>query len=539
MADNSPFHAALLRRNLFRRPMWRGEEADGGSGESRRHEVTAPPSPDFALRLRATPPHDRTATIAGQEKHVRWPVRQELLRKRSSQASPITAGPKSVGVAAAPRRLKPATWRAGAELIDVRPKASPKLPLAQPPIGLTSVPSAEAGHRGEARPSAYTPPKEQSAAPADREKLANGGGTAWRKLVSLYAPPYPRPVSFGADQVTEYGTAASERFDGPSAAELAKRYAPPATAASILPEAQSMLERREFYWNSRTAAAIAVAFVALIGGAGTLESLTTPERTAGATATEPILHTRESDEGPSASAMWSIVGRMIDIEQVPTSHLKEAGVGPAAAGREPLPISVQVPVPTTIDLRPTRDEGDGGDTGSAALDSIGLGIARPPEAARGDVARDGSVAETDAVGDGGDTSGALPPRVPRPRPDHIGPAPEGVLAYASAADQVDRAAKAVASKGKARLIAEVPKLGAARVVSSVNMRASADSKARAVKGLAAGSLVTVIECKSWCEIVAAGKRGFVLRSFLTTTGAATNPAGSDRPHEGVGSTNPS
>jgi hypothetical protein len=276
-----------------------------------------------------------------------------------------------------------------------------------------------------------------------------------------------------------------------------------------------MLERREFYWNSRTAAAIAVAFVVLIGGAGILASLTTPERTPGATAAEPILHISESDEGPSASATRSMLGRMIDIEQVPTSHFKEAGIGLAAAERGPLPISAQVPVPTTI----------------------GLGIARPLEAARGDVARDGSAAENDAVGDGGDTSGALPPRVPRPRPDHIGPAPEGVLAYASAADQVDRAAKAVASKGKARLIAEVPKPGAARVVSSVNMRASADSKARAVKGLAAGSLVIVIECKSWCEIVADSKRGFVLRSFLTTTGAATNPAGSNRPHDGGGSTN--
>jgi hypothetical protein len=175
-----------------------------------------------------------------------------------------------------------------------------------------------------------------------------------------------------------------------------------------------MLERREFYWNSGTAAAIAVAFVALIGGAGTLESLTTPERTPGATATEPILHTRESDEGPSASAMWSIVGRMIDIEQVPTSRLKEAGVGLAAAERGPLPISSKAPVPT-------KDEGDGGDALSAAIDSIGLGIARPPEAARGDVARDGSAAENDAVGDGGDTSGALPPRVPRPRPDWAKP----------------------------------------------------------------------------------------------------------------------
>jgi hypothetical protein len=367
--------------------------------------------------------------------------------------------------------------------------------------------------------------------PAHREKLANGRGTAWRKLVSLYAPPYPRPISFGADQVTEYGTAASERFDGPSAAELAKRYAP-ATAASVAPEAVLMPEAREFYWNSRTAAAIAVAFVALIGGAGTLESLTTPKRTPGVAAAEPM-YTRASDRGPSASAMRSVLGRVVGVEQVPISDGKvrltmEAGVGLAAAEREPLPTSAQMSVPTSIDLRPIRDEGDGGDAVSAALDASGLGIAPPPESAPGDVAGDGSAAATDAVGDGGDTSGALQPRLPRPRPDHIRPAPEGELAYASAADQVDRAVKAVAGKGKAKLKAEVPKAGAARVVSSVNMRASADSNARAVKGLAAGSLVTVIECKSWCEIVADGKRGFVLRSVLTTTGATTKPAGSEQ-----------
>jgi hypothetical protein len=302
-----------------------------------------------------------------------------------------------------------------------------------------------------------------------------------------------------------------------------------------------MPEAREFYWNSGTAAAIAVAFVGLIGGAGTLESLTTPKPTPGVAAAEPI-HTRASDQGPSASARRSVLGRVVGVEQVPISDGKvrltmEAGVGLAAAEREPLPTSAQMSVPTSIELRPIRDEGDGRDAVSAAIDGGDLGIAPPPEAAPGDVAGDGSAAATDVVGDSGDTSGALPPRLPRPRPDHIGPAPEGVLAYASAADQVDRAVKADGGQRKAKLIAEVPKAGAARVVSSVNMRASADGNARAVKGLAAGSLVTVKECKSWCEIVADGKRGFVLRSVLTTTGAATKPANSDRSHDGGGSTN--
>ena len=323
MADNSPFHAALLRRDFFRHPMWRGEEADGGSGESRRHEVTAPPTPNFALRPRAAPPHELNATTAGQEKHVRWPVRQGLLRRRSP-AAPVAAVTKSVRVATAPSRprLKPATWPAKAEPVKVHPSAPrSKLASAQPFFGLASAPSAEAGPPGELRLSAYALSNgplarisRSTPTPAVRENLGSSG-TASKKLVSLYAPPYARRVSFGADQASDDETMPTERFDGPSAGELAKRYAPrPAAGASRAPEAEAIAGHLEFYWSSRTAATV-IALVALLAAVGTLGSLTTPS--ARRAAAEPI-HSSASDDGQTASA--SLVGRTIGVEEVPTSQ---------------------------------------------------------------------------------------------------------------------------------------------------------------------------------------------------------------------------
>ena len=281
MVDSDPFRASLLRRNVFRPQCGRGEEADGGLSESPRHEVAAPPSPNFALRLRATPSHDLAATTAGQEKHVRWPVRQGLLRRRSP-AAPVAAVTKSVRVATAPSRprLKPATWPAKAEPVKVHPSAPrSKLASAQPFFGLASAPSAEARPRGEPRLSAYALSNEPSArisrstpTPADRENLGSSG-TASKKLVSLYAPPYPRPVSFGAEQASDDETMPTERFDGPSAGELAKRYAPrPAAGASRTPEAEAIAGHLEFYWSSRTAATV-IALVALLAAVGTLGSL--------------------------------------------------------------------------------------------------------------------------------------------------------------------------------------------------------------------------------------------------------------------------
>jgi hypothetical protein len=150
--------------------------------------------------------------------------------------------------------------------------------------------------------------------PAVRENLGSSG-TASKKLVSLYAPRYARRVSFGADQASDDETMPTERFDGPTAGELAKRYAPRLAAeASSTPEAEAIPRHLEFYWSSWTAATL-IALVALLAAVGTLGSLTTPSaRRANA---EPI-HSSASDDGQTASA--SLVGRTIGVEEVPTSQ---------------------------------------------------------------------------------------------------------------------------------------------------------------------------------------------------------------------------
>ena len=97
-----------------------------------------------------------------------------------------------------------------------------------------------------------------------------------------------------------------------------------------------------------------------------------------------------------------------------------------------------------------------------------------------------------------------------------------MLAYAPTTDPVDHGAKAFASRGEVKAAAKAPKSGAARVVSWVNMRVSADNAAATVKVLPAGSVVTVVQCSYWCEIVADGKRGFVFKNFLKSTGATAS-----------------
>ena len=155
----------------------------------------------------------------------------------------------------------------------------------------------------------------------------------------------------------------------------------------------------------------------------------------------------------------------------------------------------------------------------AAIDSRGVSATPPGDAAPSGVGVDEPVADpVDVTAAGGDSPAASPPPTPTPRPDHGG-LPESGLGYAPAAGPVDRGAKAIASKGFDKPPATALKPAAARVVSSVNMRAGADNKAPIVTALPAGSRVTIVRCKFWCEIVADGKRGFVFKSFLMTTGA--------------------
>ncbi len=61
----------------------------------------------------------------------------------------------------------------------------------------------------------------------------------------------------------------------------------------------------------------------------------------------------------------------------------------------------------------------------------------------------------------------------------------------------------------------------ARVVSDVNMRAGPGNGAAVVATISGGRLVEVIGCRQWCEVIFAGQRGWVYKSFI---GASPIPA---------------
>jgi hypothetical protein len=139
--------------------------------------------------------------------------------------------------------------------------------------------------------------------------------------------------------------------------------------------------------------------------------------------------------------------------------------------------------------------------------------------------------------DAGGNADAAMPRAPSPRPDRGGSLLKGALAYAPAAEPIDRAAKAIVAKGKYKPVVKGPQPGPARVVAWVkwvNLRASADNKADAVATLAAGSEVNIVKCSSWCEIDAEGKRGFILRSLLSAPAAGAKPVAADRVRKTAG-----
>ncbi len=62
--------------------------------------------------------------------------------------------------------------------------------------------------------------------------------------------------------------------------------------------------------------------------------------------------------------------------------------------------------------------------------------------------------------------------------------------------------------------AEEVKTRTAAVNSDVNMRIGPDNDAKVIKALPRNSEVEVIGCKLWCEVIHAGKRGYIYKSFI-------------------------
>jgi hypothetical protein len=579
MANNNPFDAAL-RAHVFHRSFPGGEEPGNRSGESPRDEIPAAlPSPDFAAELETALARELNAAAAGLR-----PLPKKLRPDRPSSAPSAAAAEeaKSVSLTAALQQLRPATLPTSFETVKVSSRAPPRKPTSAPrPVAATS---------GEAGSLAASPEQQAGtrAMPAgDASKMPDDAAES--RATPRHDDAARSPVSFGDDQFDDDKTAESEGLEGPSAAELAKRYAPqPSRAASTAQEARSVPEARandagkvrpirrqagdgtpaasflrppRGVNRTRTAAAVAIVLAGVTGGVGavvSLESLAAPQPAPGVVAADPVHPTNGSDDERSAAAMSPSGGKMTGATRLPASGVEvvlaeDASLGVARAERAPLPNSAKViplpqPIATGVDLLHTRDAGNRGDTDSAAMDSAGAGAAPPVNAAPSGVAVEEPVADpvdvTAGLGPGrasgparlfigpgrasgparlfdGSDSPAAPPPAPTPRPDHGG-SPEGMLAYAPAADLVDRRAKVVAGKANDKPAAKGPKPGPARVVSWVswvNVHASADNKAPAVTALPAGSMVTIVKCTSWCEIVADGKRGFVRKSFLTTIGA--------------------
>lgn len=158
-------------------------------------------------------------------------------------------------------------------------------------------------------------------------------------------------------------------------------------------------------------------------------------------------------------------------------------------------------------------------------------IAQPPTAAAGDdtvmlrmLASEDVAVPIEKLGDALVTTGSIARRSPdapampagRPslpatvasllpvQPDAVRPMPNGVLAAVER--NFDASAAAAADTAHAGQ--------AGRIVSSVNMRTKPDSSAKTVSVLASNASVTVLGCKYWCEVEAAGQRGFVFKRFV-------------------------
>ncbi len=59
-----------------------------------------------------------------------------------------------------------------------------------------------------------------------------------------------------------------------------------------------------------------------------------------------------------------------------------------------------------------------------------------------------------------------------------------------------------------------PAIRIARVISDVKMRAGPSNGQSVLATISRGSVVEVINCRQWCEVIFAGQRGWVYRSFI-------------------------
>lgn len=71
----------------------------------------------------------------------------------------------------------------------------------------------------------------------------------------------------------------------------------------------------------------------------------------------------------------------------------------------------------------------------------------------------------------------------------------------------------------------------ARIRTAVNLRSSPSNRGRVLKVVPANSSVGVVDCDSWCEIIAGGTRGYVFKSFVNGSGSSAAKRVSAKPQE--------
>jgi hypothetical protein len=390
-----------------------------------------------------------------------------------------------------------------------------------------------------------------------------------------------------ADSIDLDAIPANELGDALSARELAKRYAPRLSEADNVPK-DGIIDAAPSGWQpsaaGRVTAAVpgsaltaggqvyglrtpalrqrprrgnstsramawAIVLVGVAGGFGailTLELLMAPKAAPGATAVADLPEATATNDQHFGDRTDPSPAKTRRVALIATSGAEAISVDSGEKSLKPVGRAVPAaatgfiapPAPTlnSSDLRGTSD-GVTADTAVPERAPLRRGIeARPAANPALHLAAVDEPAAASAVAAGSDGTGSgeatpPPPRVPAPRPNPSGPFAAVALAYAPAADPVDRAAKAILAKAKYKPAAKGPKPGPGRIVSWanwVNLRASADNQSESVMMLSAGSTVTILKCASWCEIVADGKHGFVLKSLLSGTGTGTTPIAADR-----------
>ena len=274
-------------------------------------------------------------------------------------------------------------------------------------------------------------------------------------------------------------------------------------------------------WRGKAAAALVL--IALIGGAAgvvTLESLSVPEPDSSMAAVDRSFSGTASDTTKLRPTKRPTGAGKVPADGVEIVSADDAGNGLAPSEGSPLPRSAKViPLPQAVvragdrGLRPTRDAAGVDDP---ALVGAPKAVAVAPPDNGGSLTRTGSRSGDGASAAAGgvtvDAGGAAAGRDSAPA--------DGVLAYAPAPELIDRGAKALAKKGDHKTAAKAGSdlsSGSVRVTAWVNMRASADNNAATIKVLQAGSIVTVVQCKFWCEIVSEGKHGYVYKRFLASS----------------------